>query len=268
MRPVLHEIIRQMDELGKDFGPQHLAALRSRMAGRVRGSPTDPFTSAPMGDPAFISLRKEFDDILSHVTGGKWDAVNAGYRESSIPLAQAKAETMVKGRFMTPEGLPRTSAPEGFPTVTEHPLRGALASLQMKNTRGTAPTFAPDSERVLTGTLDALNRQNILQRAKTTGTGGGGSFTAPLNAAMNRADPSGGVINAARSMLWKFADSRAMHELDQALIDPQRYFALVQEAIAAGQPLSAAQQAVYRAATVGLGSGAPHAMQPDRQQMR
>jgi len=272
MRPVLNEIIRQMDELGAEFSPQHLAALRSRMAGKVRGSPNDPFTSAPMSDPAYISLKKEFDDILNATTGNKWQRVVDGYREASVPVAQAKAESLVKGRFMTPEGMPRTTASEGVPSVTENALRGAVTKPQVAN-RGTSPTFAPESERVLKGTLEALERQNILGRVKGTGTGGGGSYSIPLATSMAKAvDPTGGFASKAIGMAAQYAkhlgDRRVLAELDQALIDPKKYYALVVEAIKAGQPLSPAQRIAYelankaaQGATVG---GTEEAIQPPR----
>ena len=272
MRPVLNEIIRQMDELGPEFTPQHLAQLRARMAGSVRGSPTDPFTSAPVSDPTFISLRKEFDNILNATTGGRWDKVLSGYKEGSVPVAQAKAETMARGKFMTPEGTPRVTASEGTPQVTEHALRQAIAVPEAKNVRGTAPTFAPESERVLKGTLQALERQNILQRTKGATTGGGGSMTAPLQEAMARMTkenvPAGHWVTAAIRWARTHGEEAALRELDQALIDPQRYYQIVQETIKAGQPPSPGMQAVVQALGAGAGGALPRSMQRQQEQRR
>ena len=269
MRPVLNEIIRQMDELGPEFSPQHLAALRSRMAGSVRGSPADPFTSAPRADPSFISLRQEFDNILNATTGNRWQRVLEGYKRSSVPVAQAKAETQVQRHFETPEGTPRVpTAPEGTPIVTETSLRRAITQPEVKNRYGTAPTFAPESERVLKGTLEALQRQNITQRAKATATGGGGSMTAPLMHTIEQLDPTSAsnFIMRGLQVAKNYANARAQRELDQALIDPKRYYQIVQETMAAGKPLTPGQEIAVQALSMSAGASLPRAVQSRREQ--
>lgn len=272
MRPVIAEIARQMDELGPDFSPAHLAELRHRMAGKVGGSPDDPFRSAPHTDPAFISLKKEFDDILNAASGGRWEKVISGYREGSIPVAQAKAETMAQRRFISPEGTPRVTSSEGIPKVTENALRQAIAVPELKNVRGTAPTFAPESERVLKGTLAALERQNILQRSKQSTTGGGGSLTAPLEEAMKRMTrenvPAGNILIDAARWVSRMGDERALKELDRAMINPERYYEIIRETVAAGQPLSPAMEAVLRAASTIPGTGSVMGMQSRRDQQQ
>lgn len=227
MRGVLNEIGSQMDELGGDFSPLHLAELRARMGGKVSGSPTDPFRSAPVTDKTYISLRKEFDNILNEATGNKWEDVLQGYKQGSVPVAQGKAETAVERHFYTPEGTARTPSSEGTPTITEANLRKAITLPEMQNVYGTAPTFAPESSRVLKGTLEALERQNIQQRTKGTQTGGGGSMTSPLAMALQKLHP---WIGKGAQFVGDFARARQLRELDRALRDPQYYRQLMEEA--------------------------------------
>lgn len=267
MRPILMEIQRQMEKYGDQFSPELLAGLRSRMNGKVRGSPTDPFTSAPMSDPYYMSLKDAFDRILTNVTGGRWAQLPKGYARESIPVAQAKAETSVQRHFQTPEGTPRVSAPEGVPEVTEAGLRKSITGPEMLNKRGAAPTFAPDSERVLKGTLEALERKNITQRAKRTTTGGGGTNTTPLANAIARLDPSNatGMIHKAVVMAQNFGHQRALRELDQALVDPQHYYQIVQETIRAGRPMTDGQRMFMQAMSAGAGTAAPSSLQAEPQ---
>lgn len=267
MRPILTEIQRQLEKYGDNFTPEMLAGLRSRMNGKVRGSPTDPFTSAPMQDPFYQSLRGAFDRILTNVTGGRWSQLPKGYARDSIPVSQAKAETAVQSHFQTPEGTPRISAPEGVPEVTEAGLRKAITGPEMLNKRGVAPTFAPDSERVLKGTLQALESKNITQRAKKTTTGGGGTNTTPLANAVARLDPSNatGMIHKAVVMAQNFGHQRALRELDQALVDPQHYYQIVQETIAAGRPMTDGQRMFMQAMSAGAGTAAPSSLQAEPQ---
>ncbi|MGH9575926.1 MAG: hypothetical protein ACRD3R_00710, partial [Terriglobales bacterium] len=100
MRGVLSEISRQLDEVGDHITPQHLAALRSRMAGSVKGTPlTDPFRSAPTSDPYYRSLRDELDAMLDRSSSGKWSPVNEAYAAASRPVTASRASQAIREGF-------------------------------------------------------------------------------------------------------------------------------------------------------------------------
>ena len=159
MRGVVDEIMSQLDTLGpQGFTPQHLAALRSRMAGAIRGRADDPFATAPKTDPFYMSLRDEMDVILNRATGGEWQDVPAGYAAELRPVAEAKGLAAIHGKFVTPEGVITVGELGGAPRVTEARLRQALKA-GGENRFGNVLT--PGVRDQLEGTLDAVRSSQI-----------------------------------------------------------------------------------------------------------
>lgn len=264
LRPVIAEIQRQIADLGPNFSPQHLARLRSRMASGVRGSPNDPFASAPKSDPYLLSLRDKMDDILNKSTGGKWERVLKGYAEESIPVQQAKAEAAVRGHFVTPEGTFKRPAKGDVPDVTEAQLRSAVTKLEGANKfPDRSPTFSPESGSRLKATIQALEQRNLVKRVKDAGTGGGGSNTAmdALAVVNSLGGMDGGGMLSALHAARRWAHGKALKEIDEALTNPEAYHALLLEQARRGGPPSQAQKLIARAGATGAGAGLPRALQ-------
>jgi hypothetical protein len=236
MRPVIREIMRQMDELGPEFGPQHMARLRSRMAGAVKGRPDgDVFASAPRGDPYYLSLRDEMDRILNRATGDKWRRVLEGYAAESAPVAEARGMARIREQFVSPEGIARAEV-SGTPKVTQAQLaRGMVAGGENRF----GDVLGAEPRGMLQGTLDALRSQGITQEVKGAGTAGGGSNTvmdAVANAKrlMPRNSTGSMIIDLARAAMNMGRDREAQ-QLMQALQNPDAFVRMVQGAMAQGQ---------------------------------
>jgi hypothetical protein len=247
MRPVLLEIKRQLDELGPDITPEHLMTLRANMQGAIKGTPDNPFATAPRTDPYYISLKQELDRILNDVTGGKWQDVVAGYAADSVPVQAAKSSKAIREAFVTPEGVLRSGDLGGVPRVTEARLRQALAA---KGESKFGDALDPSSRRVLEKTLDALNRQNITQRIKTAGTGGGGSNTA-MDLLAQKATAKASSVVPFLGPLYQAARDRGddllMREIDRLLREPDAFVQGVRQTLKAGQPLPRAQAEILAA---------------------
>lgn len=257
MRPVINEISRQMNELGDQFGPEHLAALRARMSGAVRGAPDDPFRSAPTTDPYYQTLKREFDRILNESTGGRWQRVPQQYAEQSVPLSQARASQRLREQFVTPEGTSRVPETDvGSPIVTSARLRQTRSALEGQN-RYRNPTFSPETTQALEGAGEALRRADITQRLKSAGTGGGGSNTAMdvLASSAERfhaLDPTSATNIVVRTLrgIRDIAGAQERRALDQALMNPDEFVRMMRAHAQAGQ-LSPLEQRVLQAMSVG-----------------
>jgi hypothetical protein len=246
MRPVLLEIKRQLDELGPEITPEHMMTLRANMQGAIKGTPDNVFATAPRTDPYYISLKQELDRILNDVTGGKWQKVVEGYAKDSAPVQAAKSAKGIRETFETPEGVLRTGDVGGVPRVTEARLRQALAS---KGESKFGDALTPESRQRLAATLEALNRQNITQRVKNAGTGGGGSNTLMDTAALlaRRQMPASGVIERLWNVAVKRGDEMLQQEIDLLLRDPEAFRASIVKALEAGQPLPRAKAEILAA---------------------
>lgn len=239
MRPVLTEIKRQMDDLGPQFGPEHMARLRARMQGMIKGTPGDPFASAPKSDPYFISLKTEIDRILNSSTGSKWNKAVQGYAKDSGPVTAARSSEAIKGAFVTPEGVFRKTDVGGVPSVTQAGLRQALTQFGENNFGN---TLAPDSRTILDATLGALQRRDALQTVKGSGTGGGGSNTLMDFIAAGANVDHHGLAGMALSKVKNFSSDRTRAALDEALRNPDAFVALMERKLASGAPLTRVEE--------------------------
>jgi hypothetical protein len=257
MRPVLDDLARRIDEVGpENFSPAHLQDFRAEVAGAVKGMPSAPFTALDRGDPGRMQMRGQVDDLLNHATEGAWQNVLDTYKAASIPVSAARASEAIRGRFISPEGVPRAGEQGGVPKVTRHALGQAMRTLGESRF---GDQLAPATRKGLTETLEALQKKDIVQEMKSAGTGGGGSNTLMDIVATQRGlTPESRLLSA----LWNTAKNRKdrllAEEVSAALRDPQRFVQITRAALAAGQPLSAARQQVLlemsRATAAGAGT--------------
>jgi hypothetical protein len=177
VRGVIDAVKGEIDRLGPMFGPGNLQQLRANLSGKANTMSPDAFKSAPRDSPAIISLMKEMDDILNHTTGGKWQKVIEGYAKDSEKVRSAAAASKVRGAFVDSSGnLMKKSldAAGDVPIVTEAGLRGALNAAKMPDG---SIALSPAAQQRVNATMDALQRQSMVQQLKRSATAGGGSDT-------------------------------------------------------------------------------------------
>lgn len=192
VRAVLQEINSEFDRLGPNFGIGNLQQMRANLQGKQVMTPGDAFKSAPRDSPAIISLKKEMDDILNAVTGGKWQKVIEGYAKDSGSLHAAKAAQKVRNAYTDAETA-RVLGPvigSDSPLVTAANLTRAMNSARVPQTNSLALS-GPANQR-LEATLAALRRQGIVQEVKRTSTAGGGSATTGNDIAAGIVSGAGG----------------------------------------------------------------------------
>ena len=190
VRQVLEAINAEMDRVGPDFSIGHLQQLRANLNGKVQPMSPDAFKSAPRDNPAIISVKKEMDDILNSVTGGKWQKVIEGYAKDSEALHASKAAQKVRGAYVD-AATGRTVSPVigvDTPRVTPANLTNALNAARLPDK---SLALSAQADQRLQATLEALRRQAMVQELKRSATAGGGSDTIPNAIASGVAQASG-----------------------------------------------------------------------------
>lgn len=189
---MLRTIESEIERLGPDFGPQHLATIRHNLSGKGNSLSPNALQSAPRDSVATISVLQEVDDILNKVTNNRWQNVVSGYAKDTRPVDAAKAAGRVREAYYdTATGRVRGVAadPDGdIPKITEAGLGRALDAARGAD----KSTLLSDPARLrLETVLDALRRQNIVQGVKRSATAGGGSNTASDTIAAGAAQAAG-----------------------------------------------------------------------------
>lgn len=176
VRQVLEAINAEMDRVGPDFSMGHLQQLRANLNGKVQPNSPDAFKSAPRDNPAIISVKKEMDDILNAVTGGKWQKVIEGYAKDSESLHAAKAAQKVRNAYVDAETGRIVSPVIGAdtPRVTAHNLTNALNAARQPDK---SLALGAEANQRLEATVEALRRQAMVQELKRSASAGGGSDT-------------------------------------------------------------------------------------------
>lgn len=251
VRSMLTALADEVDRLGPDFTPQHLATIRANLASKAPMVPTNAYQAAPRESPATMSVMREVDNILNNATGGRWQPVLEGYKRDSDIVRSSQAAGKVRAAFVDPAtGRVRGVAADvagDVPKVTEAGLGRALDAA-----RGPRRELVmdPTADARLQAVLDALRQQNIVQGVKRSATAGGGSNTASDTlAAQTAGNVAEALANATgapgRSVLDRVRDVANANKdasLAQALQNPQRMVELLEGRIRAGRPLSLAEQ--------------------------
>jgi hypothetical protein len=269
VRSMLTQLSDEIDRLGPDFTPEHLATIRANLASKAPMVPTNAYQAAPRESPATMSVLSEVDKILNNATNNRWQDVLSGYRRDSDIVRSAQAAGKVRESFVDPatgrvRGVSADAAGD-VPKVTEAGLGRALDTA-----RGPRRELVldPTANARLEAILGALRQQNIVQGVKRSATAGGGSNTASdtiaAQAASQAADalatvaggPAGAAGRIGLDALRNFANRNRDQALAEALQNPQRMIQVLEQQLARGAPLSPAQQqllAILRGAPAAAG---------------
>lgn len=255
---MLRSIDSEIRRLGPTFGPEHLATIRHNLSGKGNTLSPNAYLSAPRDSIATKSVLQEVDNILNRATGNKWQNVVSGYAADTRPVDASKAAGRVREAYYDPTGRVRgvSADPLGdVPKITEAGLGRAMDAARGPN----KATLLSDPARTqLESILEALRAQNIVQGVKRSATAGGGSNTASDQFAAKAANRAGDVISGmaggtagavTRGTLNAALDWANTHRdraLAEALQNPQRLIEILERRVAAGQPLSTAEQGVLQ----------------------
>lgn len=248
VRGALEYVRKEIDRLGDNITPAHIQQIRAELNGRMNlAAMGNPLKQAPRDAPATLRLINQLDTLLDDVTGGKFtNQVNAGYAADSRLLDAARGANKVRGQYWEVDpnnfGLGRvkgTAADLDVPSVTEHNLGAALNAA--RNPNGSSMLSAEASQQ-LEAVLEALRRQNIVQRVAKSATGGGGSNTASDilagQAARAAGDvaanvvggPAAGAANGILQGIRQATTGRGDRVLAEALQNPEQMLELLNRA--------------------------------------
>jgi len=254
VRGMLTQLADEIDRLGPDFSPQHLATIRANLASKPKMVPTNSYEAAPRDNPATMSVLREVDNILNNATGGRWSPVLQSYKRDSDIVRSSQAAGKIRESFIDPatgrvRGVSADAAGD-VPKITEAGLGRALDSA-----RGPRRELVldPTANARLEAVLAALRQQNIVQGVKRSATAGGGSNTASdtvaagaardaANALGNVMGPAQGVASTMTARAFDYMQGLEERALAEALQNPQRMIAILERQVAAGQPLTPTQQ--------------------------
>lgn len=253
VRNMLTALRDEIDRLGPDFRPEHLAEIRANLASKAPLVAQNAFQGAPRSSPATMSVLREIDDILNNATGNRWQKVVRDYQRDSDAVRAAQAASKVRGAFWDDTGQVRKTAadPAGqVPIITEFGLRQAINST--KGPQGNLMLSAQANDR-LNAIVNALREQGIVRGVKRSATAGGGSDTASNQYAGRAAGQlaealgaSGSATAAGTGMMLNKLSKRATANKDRALAEalqnPQQMIAILERKLAAGAPLGPEEQ--------------------------
>lgn len=251
---MLNALKGEIDRLGDNFTPQHLATIRANLSSKF--NPTNPnvYAAAPRDSAARLSVMQEVDNILNNATNNRWQDVVSGYARDSKPVDAAKAAGRVRDRFWDSNtgrvlGVSADAAGD-VPKITEAGLGGALNAARGPDK---SLLLSPEANARLEAILAALRSQNIVQGVKRSATAGGGSDTASNLYAAKAAGKAAEALGASGSMtaaaaktglekLGELATATKDRALAEALQNPQQMIAVLERKLKAGAPLNAQEQ--------------------------
>jgi hypothetical protein len=260
VRGMLTQLADEIDRLGPDFRPEHLATIRANLASKAPLMPTNAYQAAPRESPATMSVLREVDNILNNATGGRWSPVLQSYKRDSDIVRASQAAGKIRESFIDPAtGRVRGVAADAsgdVPKITEAGLGRALDSA-----RGPRKELVldPTANARLEAVLDALRRQNIVQGVKRSATAGGGSNTASDLMAAKTASQVAGAIPGGRGLVDRavnYAGDIKDEALARALQNPDEMIRLIEQQIRRGEPLTPGMELFMRTLSSAPGAAA------------
>lgn len=254
VRSMLETLRGEMDRLGPDFGPEHLATIRANLASKAPLVPQNAYQAAPRSSPATMSVLREVDNILNNATNNRWQKVVGDYARDSDVVRAGQAAGKVREAFWDSTGQVKKKSADAageVPIITEFGLRSAINSTAgpQKNI-----LLSNEANQRLNAIVDALRAQGIVQGVKRSATAGGGSNTASdimaartagavADAAANVVGgPAASVGKGALDSLRAYATANKDRALAEALQNPQQMISLLEAKLRAGAPMTAQEQ--------------------------
>lgn len=249
-RQQVYGYVKQALDQG-DGSPQMLWNIRKTLSEWLDGTPPPGLegTRGAKMDKPIMETRKAIDNVLNDATGKRWSKFLESFGEYAQRETAQKAGQNIRNAFFDETlALPRgATTSQGNPAVTRARLEQALARFG-KNDFG--ETLDYPQRNVVDQVLTDLRGEEILQRAKSSMTGKGGSQTAPLQALMQKGAGrlSGGWLSDVAGMI-SGANSRGQQRmLNSILQNPQDALVVMRQASRINRPLTAPEQRIVQAA--------------------
>lgn len=230
----------KLKRAGGGWTPATLWKERQTLSAWLNGTPPSGKVEvrAPKMDHFIMEARNAIDATLNRATDDAWTPFLQSFGERLSAETRAKAGMNIRNVFFDDAlTVPRggTTA-AGNPKVTRAAMQKAYSKFGSNKFGPTLDTDADDAARTV---VDSLNAQEVLQRAKSTMTGRGGSQTTPLalRVAQESTGSNGAFMEIAQSIA-RYASHRDQQLMTRALEDPQFALRLLQSGQAQLSPIA------------------------------
>lgn len=213
----------KLKRAGSGWTPSTLWKERQTLTAWLDGTPPSGKVEvrAPKMDRYILQARDAIDATLDRATDNAWSPFLQQFGERLSAEAQAKAGVNIRNVFFDdaltiPRG-PSTAA--GNPKVTRAQMQRAYSKFGSTQFGSALSTDADDAARTVT---ESLQSGEVLDRAKSTMTGRGGSQTAPLAMrALQESSGSNGLLMDVAKRVSEYTSRRDKQLMTRALQDPQ-----------------------------------------------
>lgn len=239
--------------------PQMLWNVRKTLSDWLEGTPPPGLegTRGAKMDRPIMETRKAIDGVLNDATGNKWKKLLEGLGEHAQKETAQKAGQNIRNVFFDEVlGNPRGATTRSLdPAVTRAKLEQALQRFG-KNDFGETLDYA--QRNVIDQVLGDLRADEILQRAKSSMTGKGGSQTAPLAALMQKSAGrlSNGLLTDIGNMFSGLNNRGQQRLLNTILQSPEDALVIMRQAEKLNRPLTGPEKLLVQTARNVLASPA------------
>jgi hypothetical protein len=210
---------RLLAQNGHRWTPETLWRERKVLSAWLSGRPPPGMEGvrAPNVDRYILDARNAIDATLNRSSGNRWQRFLDDFGQHLGVEGQQKAGQNIRNSFVDETlGVPRVPVTgAGMPKLTEAQLRKQYLA-HGQNQFGSALDVGQD-EAIRT-VLENLRSQGVLQRAKATMTGRGGSHTAPLADRIGKI--KGGDIKAFVDAVMSYASDKEKALMSRAMLEP------------------------------------------------
>ncbi len=230
----------KLKRAGSGWTPGTMWKERQTLTAWLDGTPPSGKVEvrAPKMDRYILQARDAIDATLDRATNKAWTPFLQNFGERLGAEAQAKSGVNIRNVFFDdaltiPRG-PSTAA--GNPKVTRAQMQRAYSKFGSTKFGTSLSTDADDAARTVT---ESLQSGEVLDRAKSTMTGRGGSQTAPLAMrALQESSGSNGLLMDVAKRVAEYTSRRDKQLMTRALQDPQFALGLLRKGQAQLTPIA------------------------------
>lgn len=230
----------KLKNAGSGWTPAAMWKERQTLASWLAGTPPSGKVEvrAPKLDVHIKQAMDAIDATLDRATGGAWTPFLIDFGDRLGKEAQAKAGINIRNAFFDDAlGVVRgASTAAGNPKLTRAQTQRVYSNF---GSTKFGPSLSTDSDEAMRTVVDSLNAGDVIQRAKSTMTGRGGSQTAPLLArAAGSVGGSHGLLADVAASVAQYVNQRERDIMTRALSDPAFAESLISGGVKQLSPLA------------------------------